>query len=178
MRCFVCIWVPDELRPKIINFQNELKNIPMKAKFVEPENFHLTITFLGEKNEKELKEINEKLEKIARSFGKFQVSLEGLKIIPSENYVRVIGINVKNSENLKSLIKLVGKEIDGSYYENSKLTLCRVKNVFEKERLKKFIEENKDVKIGEFLVNSISLVKSTLTKEGPIYQTIKDYELV
>ena len=178
MRCFVCIWIPDELRSKIINFQNKLKNIPMKAKFVEPENFHLTITFLGEKKERELKEIDKKLEKITRSFGKFQVNLEGLKIIPNESYVRVIGIAVKNSENLKSLIKLVGREIDGSYYENSKLTLCRVKNVFEKEKLKEFIEENKSVKIGEFLVNSISLVKSTLTREGPIYQTIKDYELV
>ena len=63
------------------------------------------IVFTSNNSIWKINENGTKLEKITKGFRKFQVNLQGLKIIPSESYVRVIGIAVKNSENLKSLIK-------------------------------------------------------------------------
>jgi 2'-5' RNA ligase len=173
LRLFACVWIPENIREKIIELQEEMKKLPMKAKFVERENLHLTVTFLGNKKEDELEILRNKLNECLKDVKKFPMRLEGLKIIPNENYIRVIGIQVRSKE-MENLIKKVGESINGNYYETTKLTLCRVKKVMDKKILKDFIEKNKNIKIGEFEAKSVALVKSTLTKHGPVYETIHE----
>lgn len=172
VRLFVCIWVPEFLRDRIVEFQKEIKKLPIKTKFVEPENLHLTITFLGDVKESDIVSLKEKLDASLKNINKFHVKLKGLKIIPNENYIRVIGINVENRDEISSLIRGVGKSIDGKFYEETKLTLCRVKNIKDKQLLRNFIEKHRKIEIGEFEVKSVVLVKSMLTRQGPIYETI------
>ena len=175
LRLFVCIWLPDSVRKKAIDFQKKIMKLPLKAKFVEPENMHITITFLGETREEEIVVIEKKLESLVKNVKPFHVKLEGIKVIPNESFIRVIGIEVKDDEELSSLIKRTGELIDGKYYTKEKLTLCRVKKVNDKRMIKEFINKNRDIILGEFNVNSLSLVKSTLTTRGPIYETIRSF---
>ena len=174
LRLFTCIWIPDDIRKMIVEFQEKLKKVPIKAKFVEPENLHLTITFLGNVNETEVESLKNKLDDCVKDVKKFHVKLEGLKLIPGENYIRVIGLKIMDEGNVSRLIKRIGKSMDGKYHETSKLTLCRVKNVLDKKKLREFIEENRNVIVGSFHVKSVALVKSTLTKHGPVYETIHE----
>ncbi len=177
LRLFVCAWVPEELKEKIINFQEEIKNIPIKAKFVERENLHLTITFLGNIREEEVGSLKKKLDMITKDTERFQINLSGLKVIPNENYVRVLGISIKDNGEMADLIKNIGNAVGGKYYETNKLTLCRVKTVKDKNNLRDFIEKNHDVKIGDFEVKNIALVKSVLSRNGPLYETVEKFEL-
>lgn len=173
LRLFTCVKIPDELCEKIVTLQNEMVKLPIKAKFVEKENLHLTVTFLGDTSEDKVGYLKSQLDLSVEDVKKFNVKLEGLKIIPNENYIRVIGIQIV-SEEVSELIKKVAKYIDGDYHEATKLTLCRVKNVIDKRMIKEFIEKNRNVKIGEFEVQGVALVKSTLTRRGPIYETIHE----
>jgi len=173
LRLFTCVKIPDEIREKIISFQNEMTKLPIKTKFVEKENLHLTVTFLGDTNEDKVEYLKSQLDLSVGDVKKFNIKLEGLKIIPNENYIRVLGIQVV-SEEMPLLIRKVGKYIGGDYHENTKLTLCRVKNVIDKKKIKEFIEKNRDVKMGEFEVQNVALMKSTLTRQGPIYETIHE----
>jgi 2'-5' RNA ligase len=173
MRLFTCIWIPENIREKIKIFQKEVMKLPMKAKFVETENLHITISFLGERKDSEIPSIIRKMNEITEQIKRFEVKIEELKTIPNENYIRVIGIAVKDG-NITDLIKSVGEAINGNFYLEQKITLCRIKKIFDKEFVKKFIELNKNVKIGGFPVEKVSLVKSTLTKNGPLYETIHD----
>ncbi len=100
------------------------------------------------------------------------MKLQKLKLIPNENYIRVIGIKTENEGNISNLIREVVKNVGGKFYEKTKLTLCRVKKIENKRLLRKFIENHRDIKIGTFNVESVALVKSVLTKHGPIYETI------
>ena len=172
MRLFTCVWVPDALREKIEKFKQEMVNLPIKAKFVETDNLHFTVTFLGETNEEGLPDLKNRLDESVKKINKFSVKIEELKLIPNENYIRVVGVKVKDSEKMANLIKSVANLIGGKYYLEQKITLCRLKNVFDKKQLKIFIETNKNVKIGEFQVNAVCLVRSTLTKSGPIYENL------
>jgi len=174
LRLFVCIWIPNNLKDKIIKFQQEIQKLPIKTKFVELENLHLTVTFLGNIKESEVDPIIKKLDNITEKIKKFFIKLVGLKIIPNESYVRVLGLNVKAEENVVNLVKKIGETIGGKYYEATKLTLCRVKNVQDKRFLREFIEMNRNIEIGEFQVKSVALVKSTLTRNGPVYETIHE----
>lgn len=173
MRLFVCVWVPDVLRKKIKDFQEKMVDLPMKAKFVETDNLHFTVTFLGEISDDKLPDLKNKLDESVKDIDKFNVKIEELKVIPNENYARVIGIKVKDGE-IANLIKNVTNLIGGKYYLEQKITLCRIKNIFEREKLQKFIEINKNIKIGEFQVDAVSLAQSKLTRSGPIYKTIHD----
>lgn len=171
MRLFACVWVPEDLRKKIKDFQGKMRDLPMKAKFVETDNLHFTVTFLGETPDENLSDLKRRLDESVKSINKFDVKIEELKLIPDENYIRVIGIKVKNGE-IANLIKSVADSIGGKYYLEQKITLCRVRKIFDKKELQKFVELNKNVKIGKFRVNAVSLVQSKLTRSGPIYENI------
>jgi 2'-5' RNA ligase len=173
LRLFTCVKIPDELREKVVALQNEMTNLPIKAKFVEKENLHLTVTFLGDTNEDKVEYLKSQLDLSVGDVKKFNLKLEGLKIIPNENYIKVIGIQVVSKE-MPELIKKVVKYIGGDYHEDTKLTLCRVKNMMDKRKIKEFIEKNRNVKIGEFEVKNVDLMKSTLTRSGPIYESIHE----
>lgn len=175
LRLFACVWIPNELRKKVMNFQKEMMKLPIKAKYVEVENLHFTITFLGNVKDEDVKTLKEKLDASVGNVNKFHVKLSELKIIPNEEFIRVIGINIKDeSGEVSNLIKKVAESIDGKYYEKQKLTLCRVKKIYDKQKVNFFIEKNRDIEIGSFRVNSVALVKSTLTKKGPVYKTIHE----
>lgn len=173
LRLFTCVKVPDELRERIVSLQNEMIKLPIKTKFVEKENLHLTVTFLGDVNEDKVEYLKSQLDLSLVDVKKFNLKLEGLKIIPNENYIKVLGIQVVGEE-MPLLIKKIAKYIGGDYHEDTKLTLCRVKNVIDKRKIKEFIEKNRNVKIGEFEVQNVTLMKSTLTRSGPIYEIIHE----
>ena len=178
LRLFTCVWLPHELREKVINFQKEIMKLPIKAKYVETKNLHFTITFLGNVKDEDVKTKKKSLDASVENVNRFHVKLSELKIIPNEEFIRVIGIKIKDeSGEVSNLIKKVAESIDGKYYEKQKLTLCRVKKIYDKERVKVFIEKNRNIEIGSFQVNSVALVKSTLTREGPVYETIHESTL-
>jgi 2'-5' RNA ligase len=174
MRVFICVWIPEKLRDRIKKIQEDMKNLPMKAKFVEVENLHFTISFLGERNQEEIAILKSKLDKSVKKVKVFSVKLEGLKTIPNPNFIRVIGVDVKDKDNVANLIKKVTGSVGGKYYLEQKVTLCRVKKILDKQKIKNFINANQNIKVGTFLVTRVSLVKSTLTKHGPVYETIHE----
>jgi 2'-5' RNA ligase len=174
VRLFTCVWIPEDMKRNIIKFQEKMSTLGMDAKFVEKENLHLTITFLGEVED--VSSIKNSLVNI-KGFGQFPVRLSGLKIIPSTNYIRVIGINVKDQGKFSLLIKTVGSMIGGDYHDEAKMTLCRVKNIKNKQKVLSFIEENKNIDFGEFVVKKVYLVRSDLTPNGPVYTTIFEVDL-
>jgi 2'-5' RNA ligase len=177
-RLFTCIWPPKELKQKIIKFQDEVKNLPIKGKFIESDNIHITITFIGQIDEKNIPDLKKKIQNIVNKNKKFNIKIKGLKLIPNENFIRVIGIKIKKNKDLTNLIKQIGKCINSKFYDSAKITLCRVKNVSDKKAIKKFIEKNKDLEIGQFEVKEICLVESLLKREGPTYKTLHRFELL
>lgn len=175
-RLFVCIWIPENLKTEIRKIQQEIRKLPINSKIVETENLHLTITFLGNVDENNIEKIKQNMN-VLKGLKSFSVSLKGLKVIPSENYIRVIGISAESNGNLENLIKLVGSTIGGDYHDQAKMTLCRIKNIKDKKQVKTFIEKNKNIFIGSFVVKKISLVESILSKNGPNYKTLYEIDL-
>jgi len=170
-RCFICVWPTNELRKKVVKIQEQLMKLPMKMKLVKKENLHITLSFLGERNENSVNDICKQVDNIAKKYEKIQVVIQDFCIIPSINYVRVIGLCVKNEKKLIEISEEISKKFKGDF-KPPHLTLCRVKNVFNKDEIKKFFEKNNDIYIGELEIKSICLVKSELKKDGPIYTTI------
>ena len=173
VRAFIGIFLPENLRNKVVEIQKIVKTFPLKAKFVERENLHLTLSFLGEIDESEIKRISKELDKICKEHEKFEVRIKNLIPIPSKNFIRVIAFKIE-SENLEEISKDIKKRIGGDI-KPPHLTICRIKNVLKKEIVLKRMNE---IEFDEkFLVNSIELIKSKLTQKGPIYSVIHESKL-
>lgn len=180
MRAFIAIELPDELKKKVSEFQSDLK----KSNILEgswTKEYHLTLKFLGDISENKLEEIEKVLAVIASKTKCFELELKGASAFPSEDYVRVLWIGARNGdENARALQKEIdenlanigfGKEKD---YKNH-ITLCRVKSVSDKNKLKKSFEQR--ISFGMFKVSEIKLFKSTLTKSGAVHEVLKIFKL-
>jgi len=140
VRCFVGLFIPTEIKEKIIKIQNQIQKLPITLKLVEAENLHICLSFLGEIKEEKIKNICEKLDSICKRYNKFEVEISGIKLIPSENYVRVLALDVK-SNMLESIRKDVEKEIGGDS-KPLHLTLCRIKKIEDKKETIEKIKKN------------------------------------
>jgi 2'-5' RNA ligase len=172
MRTFIGSILPEKIRDEIEKIQKEIKKYVV-AKFVEKENLHICYSFLGEVNERELEEIKKKIELLSYE-NSFKVFSNSIKLIPSQSFVRVIALDVKSNDGEK-IRKWIEENIGGDS-KPLHITLCRVKNFQNK---KEFFEYLKNKKINiEFEIDEISLIKSTLSYSGPIYEKIFNIKLI
>ncbi|WP_175059203.1 RNA 2',3'-cyclic phosphodiesterase [Thermococcus sp. 2319x1] len=183
MRAFIAIDINDEVRQKLIEAQEKIeKTKSAKIKFVEPENLHLTLKFLGEITEEQAEHVKKLLEGIAKKHKKHRVKVKGIGVFPNYNYVRVIWAGVENDGEIRKM----AKEIDNALFKLgfkreedfvSHITIGRVKFVKDKVELMLALKELSNEEFGEFEVGAIELKKSTLTPKGPIYETLARFEL-
>lgn len=180
MRVFISIDVPEKIKEEIKKIQNQLPDF--KGKFTELENLHLTLKFLGNINEEKLEEIKKKLEEI--NFDSFDTKVDSIGVFDNRNsnsYSRkiIVWLHLTNCEELQEKIdeKLseIGFEKEKRFM--SHLTIARIKYIKDKER---FLEKLKEIEIPkrDFKVDNFRLKKSTLTKKGPVYETIGEYSSV
>ena len=180
VRTFIAVDMNDaSIIGKIEKIIDHLKGFNVKMKFVETENLHITLRFLGEISESDVKVIKENIiDKLKCS--PFNMTLKGVGAFPSTENPRVIWIGIlEGFETLKN----IKKEIDNMLVKNGfkinyeefvpHLTIARVK--FGKSNaLSKFLIDYKDIEFGNVNINSIKLKKSTLTKNGPIYNDLAE----
>lgn len=176
MRAFIAIDIPAEIRGELMKIQQKLSEVQtLKAKFVEAENFHLTLKFLGEISDARVNQIKERLSEV--KFPKFKALFGQLGTFPSPNYVRVIWISLEPEEKVKELTKAINEVLKSKDERfESHVTLARVKNIENKELLQKKLTTIKFEK-KSFEVSFIKLKKSTLTPKGPIYEDVVSFDL-
>ena len=174
MRLFIGIGIPEELCSKITKLQEKLKDFDIKL--VERENLHFCIRFLGNVEEQRLPLIRQALEEACAGFKPFTIKIHGLGCFPSQNYIRVIWLGIKDGYyDMVSLTNNINKCLDeyGFPKEDEKfiphLTLGRVRTSKDKIGLKKLLEELKDIEIGYMEIKEVKIFGSELTRQGPKY---------
>ncbi len=174
MRCFVAVDVPDSVKPGIIELQEKLPGKGVKA--VEKENLHYTLKFLGEIGAVAETEACAKLEEIAGKFRPFTMSIKGMGAFPSLGYIRVVWLG---EEGLYELQKAVEDRLGETFGREKNitphLTLARVN--LENKEIASVIRENQGIEIGSFEVTGFKLKKSTLTRNGPVYEDVRTFRL-
>lgn len=178
IRTFIAIEIEESVKNKIMEFENKLKECCSEMKFVEKENLHLTIKFLGEISIKLLDKVYEKMEKIKEE--KFTISVRGVGVFPNEKFMRVIWVGVE--EGREKILK-IQRELDESLtsigFTKEKdftphITVARVKSLGNRSEILNILNEFKERNFGRSIVDKIVLKKSLLTPKGPIYSNIKE----
>lgn len=184
MRLFISAELPDRLKENIDKITAELKNSTAAVKWVEARNLHLTLKFLGWVKDQELDHIIAETGKAAAKTGSFKAAFSGLGAFPDGKSIRVIWVGtVKGGDELCRLAKDLEETLSKAGYRKEErefkphLTIGRVKEKQRLEKLKEKIESLKAENFGEALIDRIYIMKSTLTRKGPIYEIIKEVKL-
>jgi 2'-5' RNA ligase len=180
-RGFIAIDI--ETLPKIVEFENEIKNSGAIVKLVEPENIHITLKFLGDIEEEYIEKIEEIMKDSVKESDSFEIQLKGAGVFPNHNYIRVMWIGIKNGEQIGKIAKNIDEKLSELGFEKDRrgfsahLTIARVRSAKNKDKLMQIIEKYREIEFANIKVNSIILKKSELTSKGPIYTNLKEVKL-
>ena len=136
MRCFIAVDIDEAVRDDIGRMQDEIRQKAdlkrSEAKWVEPENMHLTLKFLGEVRDQEIAEVCRIVSETAADHGRFSLEVEGVGTFGRP--ARVVWAGVGEEADLNALQKdLDGRLADAGWPKDARefaahLTLCRVKS--------------------------------------------------
>jgi len=181
-RLFIAINLPNEIKIELADLVLKLQkaNKNKSIKWVAPDNFHLTLHFLGSVNEEKIEKINNILNPIISNFPTLKMQLSSsINAFPSLDNPKVIFLEIKElNNNINDLHKKIGESLTKLDFEINQrpfrlhLTLGRVKHKTNIQLPRINISETK------FRIQTIDLMVSQLTPQGPIYTIISQYNLV
>ncbi len=183
MRTFVAIEFSPKIRGKIGEIIEYFKTqTPDYAlKWVEPQNLHMTIKFLGEVSEEHLRTIKDVLSDTLKGRSAFEIEVTGMGMYPSTQKPRVIWLGIKGSEPLKDIHQSLDQALQKASIPPDKrglsphLTIARVRRNVETlivQDIGKTLSQFKIDSLGKCTIDRIVLYKSTLTPSGPIYDPL------
>ncbi len=179
IRAFLALEITEELRKEIGLIQDLLKKTGADVKWVLPKNLHLTLKFLGETPLDTIEDITSGLKKTTREISSFTLSVEELGAFPAIGNPRIIWIGIKEGKDqtielaarLEDVLGGLGFEKDKRPFSHH-LTLGRKKSGLNTYHLVKQLKTYRPSKKMLQEVTALHFIKSTLTPQGPVYETI------
>jgi len=184
MRAFVAVDLPEGLRREAAALQARFRSAGADVKWVEPENLHLTLKFLGSIEETQVSPLTERLKAAAGSLSSFTLRLEGIGAFPRTTDPRVIWVGVSEGKEklaeLASAVEQTCAELGFPKEErpfSPHLTIGRIRSRDHPAGLIKKLQ------VAEFCgetpapVNQVILYQSTLSPQGPLYTPLAQIPL-
>ena len=183
-RIFTAISLPENVKKQLLAFSKEHYQLP--AKWVNRENLHITLNFLGKLDDNQLLETIEAVKSVVPPLSAFSIRLDRISYGPDEKFPpRLVWVSLEKNKELYQLQKDLEDTIFNlpSYKYKIKekqkfsphITLARIK-AFEFRKLSQNIEINQPLNIG-FEVKAVQVIESELKKEGPQYTILENLSL-
>ena len=179
IRAFLAVPVPGEVRATLEAAQAGLP----AGRPVAPENFHVTLVFLGEHPEPVIEDLHLALE--ALSAPRFALTLNGVGLFGGGS-PRLMHAAVEPEPELKHLrrkaaraAREAGIEVPSKKF-TPHVTLARFPKEMPAEDIAAihgFVARRMHLKAGPFPVERFALYRSTLGRNGAIYEELADYPL-
>lgn len=178
MRLFFAIELPEGIKKKLSAISEELKKLGLDAYIVKEEQFHMTLLFIGNRDELQTKQIIWQAKQA--EFRKFSIQVATAGVFPNPTHIKIFwigGISEKRSllKLHTELSKCIGKEPEEFFREH--ITLARIRSKANISKLLKLMEKLEREVFGEFLVDHFVLMKSELLPEGSKYTVLERFEL-
>jgi 2'-5' RNA ligase len=176
MRLFVALSLPETLRSRLCGLCSGLPG----ARWVAPENLHLTLRFIGEVDGREAEDIDAALS--ALRFPRFPLTLSGVGEFGDGRRLRSVWVGVESNELLERLQAKVEQAVQRAGQPPEKrrfkphVTLARFKS-HPGGKLQDYFTERALFRCPPFEVTGFTLYSSYLAHEGAIYAPEAVYPL-
>jgi RNA 2',3'-cyclic 3'-phosphodiesterase len=177
MRSFIAIDLPEGILAALARQQQSFRPACRDARWTRPEGIHLTLKFLGEVSDAQLKAVTEALAGLG-AFENFPVEVRGFGFFPDARRPRVFWAGVEAPEALVRLAARAEEAMEKLGFAreqrtfNPHLTLARFPSPRPQPELAALAERQKDLSLGRFEVSEFFLFESKLSPQGAAYRKV------
>jgi len=180
IRAFIAFELPGSVIALLADLQHQMKSTGIRAKWVRPENIHLTLKFLGTIQAGDIDTVVRCMSESIHGSAPITLTAKGVGVFPGIQRPRVIWVGLAGQTQL--LVEMQGKLEDGlaaiGFPKENRafrghLTLGRVKEAVNPGIISQFIQENQGLQSDEFRVDAIDLFQSTLNPTGSVYTKLQ-----
>lgn len=180
IRAFIAIEAPTEVQAQAAQLIEQLKGSPAAIKWVEPDEMHWTLKFLGEVELTDIGDICKAVIAAAASFSPFDVESHGVGAFPNLANPKTLWIGLRRGgEAMIALQQAIERALAPlGFREEARrfqphLTIGRVRNSANGgTELGKLIRRHQDFIGSVSTVFEVLVLSSELTREGPIYDSL------
>ena len=185
IRSFLAFELPEGIKKTVARISGEIRHSDLDARWVKPENIHLTVVFMGNINSDDLGRLTAEVEDVCSGYGIFDIALKGMGCFPNRHRPRVLWMGLDGNldrmsrfrDDLQESLKAFGIKGERRGFKPH-LTLARFRS------MRKTGSELEDIlKVYEALestfesVSELFLFKSELKPGGAVYTKLKSWPL-
>lgn len=188
IRSFIAIELPDEVKDGLSRLKSKMSSREGTfVKWVDIDEIHLTLKFLGNIYSEQIAEIAEAIKGASQGIHPFQLRISGLGAFPNLKQPRVVWVGVfgetdkllRLQQSIDSALLFLGLAKEERPF-TPHLTLARVRQGASSLQIKGFsdlVTSSSFENDYYFKVESVNLMKSQLTPQGAIYTRLSSAKL-
>jgi 2'-5' RNA ligase len=180
LRTFIAVDLAEDVRDRLLALQEKLNQTGTDVKWVEPENLHVTLLFLGEVVDRDLHAICKGVAEACAELPAFPMTVEKLACFGNPRRPRTLWVGVgEGQEEMVALHDALEPPLLdlGCYRREDRpytphITLGRVKSERATEDLVAALTKHASWRAGAMQVDEVRVMSSELTPEGPEYTVL------
>jgi RNA 2',3'-cyclic 3'-phosphodiesterase len=177
MRIFIAIALPAYIRQTLCSLQGGVQG----ARWVDGDNLHLTLCFVGEADDLQVRDLDSELSTIAAPA--FEAAISGLGTFERRKRVHMLWAGIEASPALNDLHERVEAAVLRAGFQAEKrkfkahVTLARFRQGAGPD-IGQYLEASNIYASGVFPVEEFSVYRSHLNSDGARYEIVSTYDLV
>lgn len=185
LRTFIALDLGKAIRERLVSLQNNLAKSVAGVKWVEADNLHVTLLFLGEVDERDLPALCKAVEDVTRSLPAFSITVGGAGCFPNARRPHVFWAGVmEGAEDVVALHDALEPPLLelGCYRREDRkytphVTLGRLKSDQAPTGLAAALVKLESWQAGDAKVSEVHVMSSELTPQGPSYTVLSRAKL-
>ncbi len=180
IRTFIAVDMARPQKDRLLAVQESLTRAGVGVKWVEEENLHVTLLFLGEVDDRDVVKVCSAVTKCCAEHAGFNVSLGGISGFPNPRRPRIIYAGIEEgAEELKALHDALEPPLLdlGCYRREDRpytphVTLGRVQSDGGSDTVAEALTRYADWQGGTSAVREVLVMSSELHRDGPVYTVL------
>ena len=178
MRAFLAISLPPEIKAQLTNAVQRLAPVALDVKWCTPEQFHLTLAFLGEVSPAILPHVTAAAGRVCAALPAFSCRARGFGFFGTKRNPKTLWAGVDPSPELEALHEGLWAQLKKFGFENSEdefrphITLGRCREAARNHPVFKAMDADEETDFGAWEVTRVTLYESRLTPRGAVYRTL------
>jgi 2'-5' RNA ligase len=185
LRTFIAVDTGKAIRDRCVALQETLARAGADVKWVEAENLHVTLLFLGEVEDRDVPALCRAVAEVCAAQAAFRLSVEGVGCFPNPRRPRVVWVGagaggadlIALHDALEPPLLALGCYRREERQYTPHITLGRVRGDRSTGELANALARKTDWQAGVTLVREVRVLSSELTPKGPVYATLSRAKL-
>jgi 2'-5' RNA ligase len=163
---------------KVESWKNNSRIRLNKMSWVKPENWHITLSFLGDTPSEKVDQLQKLIDDAFCEVSAFKANLEGVGVFPNRRDPNVLWLGLNSLQLIIPAYEQLGKLLlknDFSFDQKPlkpHLTIARMKYLADKAIIDTLVKDYGQTVFDQVKIDRVVLFESLLTPQGPIYKTL------